>query len=65
MFRLYNFTLKTDGGEANAEELSELCLNPKTRKLIQLKWTDVTEKACENVMGEDTAFRKELLGINK
>jgi len=45
--------------------LSELCLSPKTRKLIQLKWTDVTEKACENVMGEDTAFRKELLGINK
>ena len=52
-------------GEANAEQLSELCLNPKSRKLIQLQWNDLVEKACENTMGEDTAFRKELLGISK
>jgi topoisomerase-4 subunit B len=52
-------------GEANAEQLSELCLNPNTRKLIQLQWNDLVEKACENTMGEDTAFRKELLGISK
>lgn len=52
-------------GEASVEQLSELCLNPKTRKLIQLKWTKNTEKSCEDVMGEDTEFRKELLGITK
>ena len=52
-------------GEANAEQLSELCLNPNSRKLIQLQWNDLVEKACENTMGEDTAFRKELLGISK
>ena len=61
----YTVTRLKGWGECSPEQLSDLCLNPNTRKLIQLKWTDATEKACENTMGEDTAFRKELLGISK
>jgi len=59
----YTVTRLKGWGECTSEQLSEICLNPKTRKLIQVKWTDVTEKACEDTMGEGTAFRKELLGI--
>lgn len=59
----YTVTRLKGWGECTSEQLSEICLNPKTRKLIQIKWTDITEKACEDTMGEDTAFRKELLGI--
>lgn len=59
----YTVTRLKGWGECTSEQLSEICLNPKTRKLIQVQWTDITEKACEDTMGEDTAFRKELLGI--
>ena len=61
----YTITRLKGWGECTPEQLSEICLNPKTRKLIQVKWTDATEKACEDTMGEGTAFRKELLGIDK
>lgn len=61
----YTITRLKGWGECSPEQLSELCLNPQTRKLIQIKWTDLTEKACEDTMGEGTAFRKELLGIDK
>lgn len=61
----YTITRLKGWGECSPEQLSELCLNPKTRKLIQVNWTDATEKACEDTMGEGTAFRKELLGIDK
>lgn len=50
-------------GECNAELLSELCLNPKTRKLIQIKWTPNLPDVCEQIMGKDSQFRKELLGV--
>lgn len=59
----YTVTRLKGWGETSPEQLSELCLNPKTRKLIQIKWTTDTEKMCENTMGGDVAFRKELLGI--
>ena len=59
----YTITRLKGWGECSPDQLSELCLNPKTRKLIQVNWTDATEKACEDTMGEGTAFRKELLGI--
>lgn len=59
----YTVTRLKGWGETSPEQLSELCLNPKTRKLIQIKWTADTEKMCENTMGGDVAFRKELLGI--
>lgn len=61
----YNVTRLKGWGECSSEQLSELCLNPSTRKLIKLRWSESTEKACEDTMGEDTAFRKELLGISK
>lgn len=59
----YTITRLKGWGECTAEQLSELCLNPKTRKLIQINWDDAIEKACIDTMGEDTAFRKELLGV--
>lgn len=59
----YIITRLKGWGECNSGLLSELCLDPKTRKLIQVKWTDTIEKMCEQTMGGDVAFRKELLGI--
>lgn len=50
-------------GECTADQLSELCLNPKTRKLIQIKWTDETVDMMKKTMGSESDFRKELLGI--
>lgn len=50
-------------GEVSADQLSELCLSPKTRKLVQLKWSEDSESTMNNVMGKDVAFRKEMLGI--
>lgn len=52
-------------GECNPEQLAELCLDPKTRKLKQVQWTDDTIKTCSDIMGENTAYRKELMGISK
>lgn len=59
----YTVTRLKGWGETSPEQLSELCLNPKTRKLIQIKWTSETEKMCEQTMGGDVVFRKTLLGI--
>lgn len=59
----YTVTRLKGWGETSPEQLSELCLSPKTRKLIQVKWTDATAMMCEQTMGGDVAFRKELLGI--
>lgn len=59
----YTVTRLKGWGETSADQLSELCLNPKTRKLIQVKWTDVTEEKCEQTMGGDVAFSKKLLGV--
>ncbi len=50
-------------GECNSQLLSELCLNPKTRKLIQLQWSDDLPDKCEQIMGKDSLYRKELLGV--
>lgn len=51
-------------GECTPDQLSELCLNPKTRKLIQIKWTDDTIEMMRKTMGSESDFRKELLGID-
>lgn len=50
-------------GECSPALLSELCLNPNTRKLIQIKWTENLPDICEQIMGNDSAYRKELLGV--
>lgn len=52
-------------GECSAEELGELCVNPKTRKLIQVKWDDHAADMLNKTMGGDSDFRKELLGLEK
>lgn len=51
-------------GEANNNQISELCLDKKTRKLKQIVWTDDLEKVLNQTMGDDVAYRKKLLGIN-
>ena len=50
-------------GEANADQLSELCLETKSRNLIQLKWTEDLPKIINKVMGSESDFRKEMLGL--
>lgn len=50
-------------GECNSQQLSELCLDKKTRKLKQIVWTDDLEKVLNQTMGDDVAYRKKLLGI--
>lgn len=59
----YTITRLKGWGETSSEQLSELCLNKKTRKLIQIKWNNKTEEMCRKTMGDDVEFRKELLGI--
>lgn len=51
-------------GECNSAQLSELCLNKKTRKLKQIMWTDNAEDMLNKTMGDDVTYRKQLLGIN-
>ena len=51
-------------GETNPEQLNELCLNPETRHLMQLQWTDDLPEVINKIMGAESNFRKELLGIN-
>ena len=50
-------------GEANADQLSELCLETKSRNLIQLKWTEDLPEIINKVMGSESDFRKEMLGL--
>jgi DNA gyrase/topoisomerase IV subunit B len=52
-------------GECSADQLAEFCLNPETRKLKQLQWTEETESMLNKTMGNDVAFRKILLGIEQ
>lgn len=51
-------------GECNSTQMSELCLDKKTRKLKQIVWTDNLEKVLNQTMGDDVAYRKKLLGID-
>lgn len=51
-------------GECTPEQLSELCLDLKTRKLKQITWTGTTEDMLNKTMGNDVNYRKQLLGIN-
>lgn len=52
-------------GECDAEDLSTLCISPKTRKLIQMKWDDEVVRTLEKTMGkEGREDRKALLGVS-
>ena len=48
-------------GEASAEVLKDIAMNPDTRKLKQLQLTDVSAVEVESIMGGDSDARKLLL----
>lgn len=50
-------------GECTAEQLSELCLDKKTRKLKQIVWTEDADDMLNKTMGDDVTYRKKLLGV--
>jgi len=53
-------------GEINPPELREVAFDPKTRKLKRLKAIKGKRlKRFFNVLGQDTDFRKSLLGVGK
>jgi DNA gyrase subunit B len=59
----YTITRLKGWGECDAEDLSALCVSPKTRKLIQMKWDDSTIDTLEQTMAGDSEFRKILLDV--
>ena len=59
----YTITRLKGWGECDAEDLSALCVSPKTRKLIQMKWDDSTLESLEQTMAGDSEFRKILLDV--
>lgn len=52
-------------GECTAEQLSELCLDKKTRKLKQIVWTEDADDMLNKTMGDDVTYRKRLLGVEE
>lgn len=50
-------------GETSPTQLHELCLNPDTRILVNVKWNEQVDEVLHNTMGSDTAYRKGLLNI--
>ena len=50
-------------GEADSKEVAEYALKPETRKLIRLSFTEEDLKQIELLTSDDTATRKELLGV--
>ena len=59
----YTITRLKGWGECDAEDLATLCISPKTRKLIQMKWDDSTIDTLEQTMAGDSEFRKILLDV--
>ena len=59
----YTITRLKGWGECNADDLATLCISPKTRKLIQMKYDDKTIETLEQTMAGDSEFRKVLLEV--
>ena len=59
----YNVLRAKGWGEVSAEEMSELCLSPKTRKLIKIDYDKDINKSLSQTMGDDIQYRKEMMGI--
>ena len=59
----YTITRLKGWGECNADDLATLCISPKTRKLIQMKYDDKTLETLEQTMAGDSEFRKVLLDV--
>jgi DNA gyrase/topoisomerase IV subunit B len=51
--------------EASAEDLKTIAMDPTTRSIVQLSSSDKDAGIVTSVMGEDGAFRKEMLGIKE
>lgn len=50
-------------GETSSEQFHELYLNPETRTIVKLKLDEDGLSTVDNIMGNDVATRKELLGL--
>lgn len=59
----YTITRLKGWGECNADDLATLCISPKTRKLIQMKYDEKTLETLEQTMAGDSEFRKVLLEV--
>lgn len=59
----YTITRMKGWGECNADDLATLCISPKTRKLIQMKYDEKTLETLEQTMAGDSEFRKVLLDV--
>jgi DNA gyrase subunit B len=59
----YTITRLKGWGECNADDLATLCISPKTRKLIQMKYDEKTLDTLEQTMAGDSEFRKVLLEV--
>ena len=60
----YTITRLKGWGECNADDLATLCISPKTRKLIKMKYDEKTLETLEQTMAGDSEFRKVLLEVN-
>ena len=51
--------------EASAEDMRVIAMDPSTRKVVQLTTSDADALVVNNIMGDDVAHRKEMLGIKE
>jgi DNA gyrase subunit B len=59
-----NITRFKGWGESSSESLNKIAFNPQTRKLMQLSPVTPAHAAhVQRIMGEETATRRELLGL--
>ena len=51
--------------EASPDDMHHIAMNPETRSIIKYSLSAADEVTISNVMGNDVAFRKEMLGIKE
>lgn len=52
-------------GETQASDLHVIAMNPKSRSVMRFSMTDNDDIVVGNIMGDDVAYRKEMLGIKE
>ena len=53
-------------GEMEPEDLETTVLSNETRRLVRLNWSSSKDRSnFERLMGKDTSYRKQVLGINR
>jgi DNA gyrase subunit B len=50
-------------GEANPEDVRKYALDPKTRKLLQVKWGPDIRDTLQQILGSDASYRKEMVSV--